>query len=70
MVLQGVVQRNGGHRVEVKGVERGQLLRSPLLLSGSAIGSTLGVGAMGPRQARRKTMEHRHPEGVAEGTRN
>jgi hypothetical protein len=31
----------------------------------AVIGSTLGVGAMGPHQAREKTMEHRRPEGVA-----
>ena len=34
-VLQGVVQRDCGHRVDVKVVEGGQLLRSPLLVRGS-----------------------------------
>ena len=32
---------------------------------GGVIGSALGVGAMGPHQARGKTMEYRRPEGAA-----
>ncbi len=46
-----------------------KLKLAKLLLWDGVIGSTLGVGAMGPHHARGKTMEHRRPEGVARGQR-